>query len=159
VEDRIYINILIDTLEKKSSLLDGLLEHTLLQEQYIAQSPLDFEKFEGIIDVKSVLIEKLNQLDSGFEQLYGRVNDDLKNKKYEYKEEILQLQSLVKKITEKSTKLQALEQRNKSKVELYLTNSKKQIREYNVNSKTASNYYKSMSNQVDGQAHFFDKKK
>lgn len=159
MEDKIYINILIDTLDKKNKLLDSLLEYTQLQEKYIAQSPLNFEKFESNIDEKSVLIEKLNQIDTGFEQIYNRVNDELKHKKNEYKEEIIQLQSLVKEITEKSTKLQTLELRNKVKIELYLSNSKKQIREYNVNSKTASNYYKSMSNQVEGQAYFFDKKK
>ncbi len=159
MEDKIYINILIDTLDKKNKLLDSLLEHTQLQEKYIAQSPLNFEKFESSIDEKSVFIEKLNQIDTGFEQIYNRINDELKHKKYEYKDEIMQLQSLVKEITEKSTKLQTLELRNKVKIELYLYNSKKQIREYNVNSKTASNYYKSMSNQVEGQAYFFDKKK
>lgn len=158
MEDKIYINILIDTLDKKNKLLDELLEHTLLQEKYISQSPLNFEEFDNRIEEKNILIEKMNQIDIGFEQLYARVNDELKSKKEEYKKQILYLQTLVTQITEKSAKLQSLEQRNKVNIELAFLKSKKQIKEYNVSSKTSSNYYKNMSN-INGQSIFFDKKK
>jgi hypothetical protein len=100
----------------------------------------------------------LNQLDDGFEKVYDHVKDEISTNKLAYKDEIQQLQELIKKVTEKSIKLQSTELRNKSRLEAYFSTKKKDIKNFKVSSQTASNYYKNMSNQQQGQAYFLDKK-
>ena len=48
-----YIHILRDTLEKKVSILDQLLEATLLQEKYLTENPNDMKDFEQAYTVKA----------------------------------------------------------------------------------------------------------
>ncbi|MDF2524743.1 MAG: hypothetical protein K0R31_2384 [Clostridiales bacterium] len=157
--DNTYIHILTDTLVKKNAILDQLIQITLLQENYITLTPPDLEKFELTIPEKDVLIDRLNQLDIGFERIYERVRDELSNNRLYHKDEILGLQELIRQITEKSTRMQAAEMRNKNKIEIVFANRKKDIKNFKMSSKTVSNYYRNMSGQYPGESYFLDKKK
>ena len=159
MDKRSYIIILKDTLEKKVSILNQLLEITLRQEKYISENLDSVDEFEETYTAKGTLIEQLNKLDEGFELIYENVKEELSVNQIQYREEILYLQDLIRQITERSTELQAIEMRNKNKIEAYFSKRKKEIKGYKVNSKTASSYYKNMADQHDGESYFYDKKK
>lgn len=157
--DKIYINILQQSLVKKNDLLDRLIYVSSLQEEYTNNMPPQMDEFEQTLVEKDLLIEQLNQIDDGFEKVYEHVQQDIKLNRNKYKEEILQLQDLIKQITEKSVKLQTLELKNKSKLELYFLNRKKEIKNLKISNQTAFSYYKNMSNQNHDESYFLDKKK
>lgn len=157
--NRSYISILRDTLERKVAILNQLLDITRLQEKYISENLNDETEFEQAYTTKETLIEKLNKLDEGFELIYEHVKEELSVNQIQYKEEILRLQELIRQVTEKSTKIQAIELRNKSKMEAYFSKRKKEIKGYKVNNKTATSYYKNMADQHQGESYFYDKKK
>jgi len=159
VDKRSYVSILKDTLEKKVSVLNQLLEVTLQQEKCISEDAFDSDEFEQTYTVKEALIDQLNKLDEGFELIYEHVKEELSINQIQYKDEILHLQGLIRQITEKSTEIQAIEMRNKSKVEAFFLQRKKMIKGFKVNSKRASSYYKNMADQHHGESYFYDKKK
>lgn len=159
MEDRTYINILTDTLRKKVELLDQLTQITEEQEAIISSDPPDVERFENTFSEKETYILKLNQLDDGFEKVYHHVRDVLEANKEQHKEEILCLQELVRTVTEKGARLQAMELRNKNKFQMYFSGKKKEIKNFKVSSRTANNYYKNVMNQQPGESIFLDKKK
>ena len=158
MDNTTYVHILIDTLTKKNSLLDKLIQITTMQEEYITLTPPDMDNFETSLNEKETLIEKINELDEGFEKIYEHVKEEITSNKINHKEDILELQSLIKQVTEKSAKLQALEIRNKKSLEIFFSNKKKEIKDFKQSSKTASNYYKNMMNQQSGESYFLDKK-
>lgn len=159
MDNNTYVYILIDTLLKKNSLLDNLIQTTLFQKECITEETPDMDQFEQTLSEKEMLIDQLNQLDDGFEAIYDHVKDEISNNKLKHKDDILKLQELIRQVTEKSTKLQTLELQNKGIIEFYFSNKKKEIKNFKRSSQTASNYYKNMSNQNQGESYFLDKKK
>ncbi|HHU72196.1 MAG TPA: flagellar protein FliT [Clostridiales bacterium] len=159
MDNQIYIDVLKDSLIKKVMVLDKLLEKTLLQEKIISTSPFSSDEFDQAYEDKEILILQLSELDEGFEQIYDHVKEILGNNKFEHKEDIIQLQNVIRQITDKSTELQSIEIRNKKKLDILFTNRKKEIKDYKINSQTASSYYKNMTDQHQGQSYFYDKKK
>lgn len=159
MDNSTYIHILMDTLNKKNILLEKLLDITSLQENYINDHIPDMDLFEQTLSEKENYINQINQLDVGFEKIYGYVKEELSAKRIEYREYIENLQELIRQITDKSAKMQASELRNKLKMEAYLLSKKKEIKNFKINSKTASNYYKNMNNQQVLGSYFLDKKK
>lgn len=154
-----YIQILISILTKKNNLLEEIIRITLLQEESISQSIPDLNQFEKAISDKELLIENMNQIDDGFEKVYDHVRDELNNNKMQFKEDIILLQELIKEITDKSVKLQTLENSNKFKIESLFLSKKKEIKNFKLSNNTVLNYYKNMPNQHQGQSYFLDKKK
>ena len=159
VDNKTYIHIMTDTLRKKNKQLDKLLHITALQEQYINEPSPDMEKLEQTLAEKEEYIKQINELDEGFERIYFHIKEELSTKQIEHKEQIEVLQDLIRQITEKSTKLQAAEFRNKNKMEAYFLSKRKEIKNIKLSSRTATNYYNSMRNQPMGESFFLDKKK
>lgn len=143
----------------KNSLLDKIIQITLLQEANLSATPFSMDVFDETLADKATIIEQLNKLDEGFEKVYDHVKEEISDNRMQYKDEILMLQELIKQVTEKSVKVQTEELRNKSKMELYFANSKKEIKNFKMSRQTVTNYYKSMPNQHQGQSYFLDKKK
>ena len=158
VDNNTYLHILINTLTKKNNLLDNLIQITLFQTQDIDTPNFNVDEFNKTLSDKDMLIEQLIQLDDGFEKVYDHVKDEISSDKDRYKQEILQLQDLIKQITEKSVKLQTEELRNKVKIDTYFSTQKKEIKNFKISKQTVSNYYKSMPYKHQGQSYFLDKK-
>lgn len=162
IEDRpaktTYIQMLIDILKRKSEVFGRLVDLTEQQEIMIGFEDFDEDKFSDTISKKDELINILNQLDNGFEQLYERVKDELISKKDIYRSEITIMQELITKLTDISVILQAMEKRNKLKLEAIFSNKRRAIKSSRVNGQMAASYYKSMANQID-KSIFYDKKK
>lgn len=158
MDDTTYIKILKDILIKKQNLLDKILDTTVLQEECLANE-FNLEQFDTLIQTKEDYILQINSVDDGFEKVFERIGEVITKKKHEYQKEILELQSLIKKITETSAMIQTKEKNVKTKVESYMSGKKKEIKNYKVSSRTVGSYYKNMSEQYNNESFFLDKKK
>lgn len=159
MENKTYIHIMTDTLKKKIIQLEKLLDLTARQEETMNDLVPNMDTFEQIINDKDECIQQINQLDDGFEKIYSRIQEELKEKRTELKGQIQTMQELIFQITDKSTKLQAVELRNKAKIEAYFTNKRNEVKSLKLSNRTASNYYKSMQSYQTGESFFLDKKK
>jgi hypothetical protein len=154
-----YIQLLVDTLRKKTEVLNLLMNFTQQQENIISSDTFQENQFLQIISLKEEQIQILSKLDIGFEQLYESVKDELTISKERYGSEIEVLKDLITKITDLSVKLQVLEKRNKSKLDVLFARKRKEIKNSRISNQTATNYYKTMANQHEAQSFFYDKKK
>ena len=154
-----YISIMVQSLQKKLEVLNGIIEKNVEQRQILEQEELDTDAFEQNIKLKSDLVDQIEFLDDGFEELYGRVNSLIETEKQEHKEEIQLMKQLITGITEKSVTIQSQEARNRKLVEQRFSQERKKVRSMMNTSTVANQYYKNMSrlNVVDAQ--FMDKKK
>lgn len=154
-----YIQILIDGLKKKSTVLDSIISQNQEQSRIVTQSEFDEDAFENTVDEKTKLIDELNLLDDGFEAVYERVRPELLTHREKYGAEIKLMQELVSVITDKSVTIQTQEERNRKQVLSTLSVERKKIHQARANSKAVNDYYKSMKqlNSVDAQ--FLDSKK
>ena len=154
-----YLALLIASLEKKSKVLDQLLILTETQEKYIDKGDIDTDEFDQLFDKKEKQIQELLKLDKGFEQIFEYVKDEITQNKEKYINELKKLQELITQVTDKNITLQALEQRNRMKLDTLMRTKRSNIKNFKLSSKTAASYYKNMANQHQGQAYFFDRKK
>ncbi len=154
-----YIQLLVDTMKKKLEVLDQLSGITQEQENIIGADSFDDSRFLNTIDEKEKLLKSLEELDGGFDRAFERIREELLGNKYRYETEIRALQSYIAEVTDRSVMLQAMELRNKSKLEQYLSRARKEIRSSKLSSENVVKYYKSMTNQAEGQSYFYDKKK
>lgn len=156
---RQYLNNMIDGLERKLQILDNLTMLTEQQQSIVSKETPDWDAFDQTVDKKAELIDELTALDDGFSAIFDRIKDEALANKELYKEEIRRLQDGIRKVTDKSTSLMALEERTRKKVTDGMSEQRQKLKQNKVSSKVASNYYKSMSriNYVDPQ--LMDQKK
>lgn len=154
-----YLGILEKSLEKKILVLNEIEDYTAKQESLLKQENVSMEELDANMEQKDDLIQKLTDLDEGFEALYERVKEQLSANKDAYKEQIKRIQNLITKVTEKSVSIQARESRNKKLVEDYFAKKKSEIRQSRQASKTVLNYYKSMSDTSAISSQIMDQKK
>lgn len=154
-----YILILEQDLKKKNLILDKIIIANQKQRDALEDPNLDPDDFDKIVEEKAGLIEQLDQLDAGFEQVYNRVRDELQENKEAYKEDIALMQKLIRELTEKSATIQTQEMRNKDLMTQKFSAIKKQVREIRSSQKIVNQYYRNMmkANYVDPQ--FMDNKK
>ena len=93
-----YISILIESLKKKKHILRDIRVANEEQKNIAMNEPFDDEAFERNIEEKEALIKALTSLDRGFDSVYSRVSETLKNNKEAYKEEIIELKELVSEV-------------------------------------------------------------
>ncbi|MDE7326775.1 MAG: hypothetical protein K2N63_10935 [Lachnospiraceae bacterium] len=142
----------------KGELLEKIYNETAQQEAILDTNPFSEEAFDRTLERKAEAIEKLTQYDQGFEQIFSRIRDEVMADKDRYRERIVNMQQLIGEVTKKAVHIQSLEQKNKVKLEIYFSNRRQQIKNFNVSSRTVSNYYKSMSSGGKADAFFMDKK-
>jgi flagellar biosynthesis/type III secretory pathway chaperone len=153
-----YIQLLVDTLRKKSEVLNQLMQLTEQQESIIASEEFNDDEFFEIVALKDEKLTALSKLDDGFEQLFESVKEELFTSKVKYVEEITVLKQLITSITDVSVKLQALETRNKAKMDVYFSNQRNEIKRSRLSNKTVASYYKTISKQNEAESFFYDKK-
>lgn len=150
---------MIQSLNKKKEVLEKIIDYTIEQELVLSENEIDLDKFGDLINDKQKWIEQLNLLDTGFEKLFERVKEEFQVHREMYQEEIVEMQQLIKKITDLGVILQTSELRNKVRFEQYSAHKKKEIRDFKMSNTSASKYYNNMANQHQGQSYFLDKKK
>ncbi len=158
--DLTYISILIDSLKKKIEVLERLKDDTMKQEELLSRDELDFDAFNKTIESKDKSLARLNELDDGFLEVYEKVAPLFKKDKDSYENEITYMKELVRRVTDYSTTLTALEERNKVKLTIHLNRGKQRIKDYKQSSKTVAAYYKNIANKRTPEGStFYDKKK
>ncbi len=154
-----YIDILEESLRKKSQVLDMIIIKNDEQKKILEAETFDMEAFDKNTDEKGELIERLLLLDSGFEKVYDRVRDELLTNRDQYATQIETLQSLIRDITEKSVSIQATEQRNKNMVEAKFRKEREKIQFGKNSMKVAKQYYNNMNKLTGAGPFFLDNKK
>ena len=159
MSDTAYIQMLIESQQKKIELLDEALRLDEEQIKMIQQEKPEMDGLEKNLEEKGRLIGELDKLDDGFESVYAKVREELINNKEAHKDEIRQLQELISQITEKSVKVQAEELRSKEAVERFLKNRRGKLKDSKSSVKAANKYAVNMRkiNKID--SFFVDKKK
>lgn len=154
-----YLQMLSDSLTKKSKLLDELSEKTKEQERLIAENAVDWDAFDHLVEEKGTLIAEVQKLEEGFDALYGRIREGLSENRSKYRQQISGLQQQIMTVTEKSTSLMAMEERNKAQITMKFSQEKDKIKQGRVSTRVATNYYRNMSkiNYIDPQ--LMDRKK
>lgn len=153
------LNILSESLDEKLKVLKEIQEYNLRQEEAFKNGEADLDSFDEAVEEKGQLIERLVRLDDGFETLYEKVAEELRENRARYAAQIKELQEKVAKVTEMSVTIQAQEARNKKLVEDYFAKARSGVRQNRQSSKVAYDYYKSMSGANLPQSHFMDSKK
>ena len=154
-----YLNMMIESLEKKLAVLEEIQEANVQQSALLKAEPFDQEAFDRTMDVKGEQIEKLDSLDEGFDNLYQQVRELLPAHKEEFHDEIAGMQDLIRKISEKSVSIQVGEQRNKAALESVIKRENGKLRAMQNKRSVMQSYASNMSqlNFVDPQ--FMDRKK
>ena len=154
-----YIRMMLDVLTKKEVHLKKLLEFTVEQETLLRGENFDEAEFTALIEKKDGIIRKIEEFDSGFQSIYNRVAEEMKNHKEDYKDQIQEMQGLITRITDLGVKLTALEEKNKAALEPKLREKRQGIRQFKVSKQTADKYYKNMIGMQTGASYFMDQKK
>ena len=154
-----YLNILEQSLDKKIRVLDRIIEQDQIQMQQLEDPNLEPDEFDRTVEAKSELIEKLNLLDEGFEQVFDRVKAEVGDHKEAYREEIRRMQEKIRQITAKSMEIQTQEARNKSLMEQKFNAIHKQVKEIRQSQKVVNQYYRNMMKNAYADPQFLDNKK
>ena len=151
--------VLVESLEKKSRILDEIMQENEAQELLLKGEELDMEALDASANRMGELAEKLELLDDGFEAVYDRIRQELIENKSAYRTEIKRMQELIAVITEKVVSINAARMRNKLQAENRFKKSRQQIGKASSKMKVSQNYYNNMNrlNYVDPQ--FYDNKK
>lgn len=159
MEKNPYIPVLIQSLKKKNEILDVIVMLNKRQKEQLENPNLDPDDFDKTVEEKAKLIDELNQLDDGFQEVFEKVREDLEQNRAQYADEIKEMQDYIRKLTEKSASIQAQEMRNKDLMTQKFSAIKKQAREVRTSQKVVNQYYKNMmkTNYIDPQ--FTDSKK
>ena len=154
-----YLALLEESLKRKLQVMAEIQDYNLRQQEIFQADKEDVDKFDGYVAEKGALIDKLNALDNGFEKLYARASEELKDNRHKYGEQIKNLQNLVAKVMETSVTIQAQEARNKRLIENYFQKEKEGIRMGRKTSKAAVDYYRNMNKSSVVMPLFMDSKK
>ena len=157
--EKSYIQMLEESLDKKCDILRQL-QLLCYEQAYILQdNDAEVDAFEQNVKEKAILIQRLEKLDQGFEQMFARVEKELESNKKEYKESIHHMQERIREITERSANLQMLERQNKDLAKKRFASVRTQARELRQNSKVVSSYYQNMMKAGTVEPQFMDSKK
>ena len=158
-EMSVYVSALQDSLKNKYEVLQKIYAATKKQQEAVSKEELDLDGFEAVVEEKETLIQRLLELDDGFNSIYAKISDELQRQKQQFKPQILEMQNMLRTITDLGVKIQALEQKNKSRFDGLAAKKRREIREFQTNNRTANTYNQHMANQhQQWQSYFMDKK-
>lgn len=153
------LQLMQESLEQKLQLLEVIENKSKEQAEILKNDIVDMQRIDTNMDEKTVLIEKIEQLDIGFEKTYDRIKVELLSNQSLYRNEIKTIQQLIEKITEKSTSIQAIEARNKNEMEVYFQRQKKELQGKKTSMKAAMGYYENMNKVQVVPPQFMDSRK
>jgi flagellar biosynthesis/type III secretory pathway chaperone len=156
----VYVTALQDSLQKKLEVLKDILKLSREQGTILGSESPDMERFDEILREKEGLIDAMNALDRGFDSLFAKVRDTLKESRYEYQSQIVEMQNLIRSITDTGLQIEGAEHRNKDAFTRYVSKARGDIKDFHINNRTAASYHQNMANQHRSwQSYFVDQKK
>ena len=153
------LTILAESLERKKQVLLRIQEYNKRQEQCFMSGQVDLDGFDEAVEEKGRLIEQLTRLDEGFEIMYAKLAEELKDNRAKYAQEIQALQQQISEVMELSVSIQVQEKRNKQLIEQFFAKERAGIGRSRKASKAAYDYYKKMSNSEFVPPQIYDRKK
>ena len=72
MEKNPYLTIMIQSLKKKSAVLDAIIELNIRQKEELENPGLDPDDFDACVEEKAKQIEQLELLDAGFQEVYDK---------------------------------------------------------------------------------------
>jgi len=146
-------------LSKKKS-LEALLIYTKEQQQLLAEELFDMKAFNTLIKKKQQDINNIVQIDDGFAQSYKRIRNQVEKHPAMYADYIRLIQENLKEISELSTEISVLEEKNNMTFKNVSKKTKEYIRSFRTNKKSVVNYYKNYNKQQESvRDRFFDSQK
>ncbi len=157
-----YIQIMIESLKKKSELLDKLIRKN--EEQYECISgkgfdEVDWDAWNLLVAEKQTAIDRIVKMDEGFQSLYDRVKEQLAEDRDKHAGQIKEIQALITSITEQGVRISTGEERNRKIIEKVFGNRKKEIKRTRNSLRVANSYAQTMSGDFGGDFSIHDKKK
>ena len=143
-----YIQIMIESLKKKSELLDRIIQNNVEQHECVAGKTYDevnWDSFNLIVEQKQASIDRIVKMDEGFQGLYDRVKEQLNENRGRYADKIKEIQALIVQITDKGAKITTGEERNRKIIEKLFGSRKKEIKRTRNSLKVANSYAQTMS--------------
>ena len=153
-----YLRMMTDIITKKKNCLQSILEATQDQARILRSEEFDDDDFSALIDIKAKNIDKVNELDDGFQTVYDKIKAEMGEKKAEHEGQIKALQKLVAEVTELGVQITALEKQNKNTLESVKNAAMRNTKNFKVSRNTASNYYKTMAGLHGAGPSFMDEK-
>ncbi|XME02860.1 hypothetical protein QYZ88_001410 [Lachnospiraceae bacterium C1.1] len=138
----VYISIMIESLQKKSVLLDELYMIDEEQTRLLNSDTPDRQIVERNLSESCKLANKIEGLDDGFETVYKKVRGELLNNSRAHKDQIVLLKELISEVTEKSVKIMAAECRNQETASEKFVFSTKKAQSTRYDSRDISGKYK-----------------
>lgn len=154
-----YLNILTESLDKKSKILTNILELSKKQEEVINKEQLDIDIFEELMERKQKYINEIDIIDSGFATTFDRIKEHVTKHSHLYSREIEVLKQKITEVSEIGIAVQVVEEKNKNSMERYFAKNKNKVKTYKKSRKTVTSYYKNMNNTQKEQSYFLDQKK
>ena len=154
-----YIQIMIQSLEKKKKLLNLIVEKNKAQTLLFSAEKYDNGAIDEKVREKGSLIEQMELLDSGFEKVYDRIREPLTVEKEKYAPQIAHMQQLISQIMEISIKIQSQEARNKELAKKFFTKNEQHVAKARTSNKVSNAYKNVMRGTTIPDAQFLDKKK
>ena len=153
-----YLRVMHDILLKKKKVLTEILDETKKQDTALNTEPVSDKDFMNSVNKKTELIERITEIDTGFQKIYDGIASELKEHKSEHADEIRLLRVLITENTELGVQISALEHKVKDKLDKKVKEVHEGKKRFKINSQTASKYYKNMNNLNTIDPVFMDKK-
>lgn len=158
-EMSVYVSALQESLKNKYEVLQKIYEETERQRKAVSTETLDIDEFEKAVQEKEELIERIQSLDEGFNSIFAKISDALHQQKQQFKPQILEMQNMLRTMTDLGVKIQALEQKNRNRFESLVVEKRQEVRDFQKNNRTANTYNQHMANRhQQWQSYFVDKK-
>ncbi|HOA79554.1 MAG TPA: hypothetical protein PKK61_00620 [Defluviitaleaceae bacterium] len=147
-ETKIQLKILLELLDKKKKILEQI--YTITENQYVIvntdENDMDF--FDGMVKEKHSLIEKVNEIDKHFLNIYNKISSIIKQNPTIYKDIIKDLQDEIRDISKIDTKIKIQEEKNRQEL-LINMNSKSKKQGLLKNRKQVIESYKKYSTKKE----------
>lgn len=159
MEKNPYLTIMIQSLKKKSAVLDAIIELNIRQKEELENPGLDPDDFDAAWRKKQSRSNSWSFLTPDSQEVYDKIKADLQTNQQEYREEIAEMQEYIRRLTDKSATIQAQEARNKDLMTQKFASVRKQVKEVRKSQKVVNQYYKSMMKSGYMEPQFTDNKK
>ena len=157
-----YLQIMIDSLNKKKELLKSIVEKNNRQRACIENKSfddVDWNAFNVLITEKEFVIDRINKMDEGFQSLYDRVKEQINEGKEKYASSIKIIQGLIQEITDLGVAIRTSEERNRQLIETVMMGRKSEIKKTRNSLKVARSYFDTMRGGDTTNLSTMDKKK
>ena len=159
MQEREYLELLIQSLKKKLLLLNQIIVLNQQQKEMLLDENLDPDTLDVNVREKDELISQVTQLDDGFDEVYAHIADLMKKNPSDYEEELDRIRELIRQIMAKDASIRTDEQRNYELAQKKFARVKKQIREVKTSQKMVNRYYQNMMQQRQADIQYMDNKK